>query len=111
MTFSLSGAKLESAGTPGAEDCHDVTLSGLAETVRRRLTQLPPHWDSPVFKPLQNSFRAFLRAVEEHIHARAVSAPVVREDVTVIALSQQQISTSLPLTVLCKLEFASRHMA
>jgi len=33
------------------------------------LTQLPPHWDSPVFQALQNSFRAFCAQVEEHIHA------------------------------------------
>ena len=31
MTFSLSGAALQVSGTPGQEDCHDVTISGLAE--------------------------------------------------------------------------------
>jgi hypothetical protein len=31
MTFSLSGAALQAAGTPGQEDCQDVTTSGLAE--------------------------------------------------------------------------------
>ena len=31
MTFSLSGFSLLSAGVPGQEDCHDVTLAGLAD--------------------------------------------------------------------------------
>ena len=58
MTFSLSGAQLESAGTPGAEDCHDVTMSGLAEqfgSVHSAAFALGFY----SVQALQNSFRAF----------------------------------------------------
>jgi len=58
MTFSLSGAKLESAGTPGAEDCHDVTLSGLAEQFGGVNSAASALGFSSV-QALQNSFRAF----------------------------------------------------
>jgi hypothetical protein len=58
MTFSLSGAKLESAGTPGAEDCHDVTLSGLAEQFGGVNSAASVLGFSSV-QALQNSFRAF----------------------------------------------------
>ena len=58
MTFSLSGAFCRSAGTPGQPDCHDETISGLAEQFGSV--------DSAAFalgfssvQALQNSFRAF----------------------------------------------------
>ena len=58
MTFSLSGAFLQSAGTPGQPDCHDVTISGLAE----QFGSVPAAASALGFssvKALQNSFRAF----------------------------------------------------
>jgi len=58
MTFSLSGAFLQSAGTPGQPDCHDVTISGLAE----QFGSVPAAESALGFssvKALQNSFRAF----------------------------------------------------
>ncbi len=58
MTFSLSGAKLDSAGTPGAEDCHDVTISGLAEQFGSVNSAASALGFSSV-QALQNSFRAF----------------------------------------------------
>jgi hypothetical protein len=61
MTFSLSGAKLESAGTPGAEDCHDVTISGLAHQFGSIPSAVSALGFSGV-KSLQNSFAAFCSA-------------------------------------------------
>jgi len=58
MTFSLSGAKLESAGTPGAEDCHGVTISGLAEQFGSIPSAVSALGFSDV-KALQNTFGAF----------------------------------------------------
>ncbi len=61
MTFTLSGAKLESAGTPGAADCHDVTISGLAH----QFGSIPSAASALGFssvKSLQNSFAAFCGA-------------------------------------------------
>lgn len=58
MTFSLSGAALQVSGTPGQEDCHDVTISGLAEqfgSVHAAASALGFH----SVQALQNSFRAF----------------------------------------------------
>jgi hypothetical protein len=58
MTFSLSGAFLQSAGTPGQPDCHDVTISGLAE----QFGSVPAAESALGFasvKALQDSFRAF----------------------------------------------------
>jgi len=58
MAFSLSGAFLQSAGTPGQPDCHDVTISGLAE----QFGSVPAAESALGFssvKALQNSFRAF----------------------------------------------------
>ena len=58
MTFSLSGAFLQAAGTPGQEDCHGVTISGLAE----QFGSVPAAASALGFssvKALQNSFRAF----------------------------------------------------
>jgi hypothetical protein len=58
MTFSLSGAFLQSAGTPGQPDCHGVTISGLAE----QFGSVPAAESALGFssvKALQNSFRAF----------------------------------------------------
>jgi len=56
--FSLSGAFLQSAGTPGQPDCHDVTISGLAE----QSGSIPAAESALGFsgvKVLQDSFRAF----------------------------------------------------
>jgi hypothetical protein len=61
MTFTLSGAKLESAGTPGAEDCHDVTISGLAHQFGSIPSAVSALGFSSV-KSLQNSFAAFCGA-------------------------------------------------
>jgi len=61
MTFTLSGAKLESAGTPGAEDCHDVTISGLAHQFGSIPSAVSGLGFSSV-KSLQNSFAAFCSA-------------------------------------------------
>jgi hypothetical protein len=61
MTFTLSGAKLESAGTPGAEDCHDVTISGLAHQFGSIPSAVSALGFSSV-KSLQNSFTAFCGA-------------------------------------------------
>lgn len=61
MTFTLSGAKLESAGTPGAEDCHDVTISGLAHQFGSIHSAVFALGFSSV-KSLQNSFAAFCSA-------------------------------------------------
>jgi hypothetical protein len=58
MTFTLSGAKLESAGTPGAADCHDVTISGLAHQFGSIPSAVSALGFSDV-KALQNTFRAF----------------------------------------------------
>jgi hypothetical protein len=58
MTFSLSGAFLQAAGTPGQEDCHDVTISGLAEQFGSVPSAASALGFSSV-KALQNSFRAF----------------------------------------------------
>jgi hypothetical protein len=58
MTFSLSGAALQSAGTPGQEDCHDVTTSGLAEQFGSIHSAASALGFSTV-KALQESFRAF----------------------------------------------------
>jgi hypothetical protein len=58
MTFSLSGAFLQSAGTPGQPDCHDVTISGLAEQFGSVHAAESALGFSSV-KALQNSFRAF----------------------------------------------------
>jgi hypothetical protein len=58
MTFSLSGAALQGAGTPGQADCHDVTISGLAE----QFGSIPSAASALGFssvKALQDSFRAF----------------------------------------------------
>jgi hypothetical protein len=58
MTFSLTGAALQSAGTPGQEDCHDVTISGLAE----QFGSVPAAASALGFskvKALQDTFRAF----------------------------------------------------
>jgi len=58
MTFSLSGAFLQSAGTPGQPDCHGETISGLAE----QFGSVPAAASALGFssvKALQNSFRAF----------------------------------------------------
>jgi hypothetical protein len=58
MTFSLSGAVLQAAGTPGQADCHDVTISGLAE----QFGSVPAAASALGFssvKALQGSFRAF----------------------------------------------------
>ena len=58
MTFSLSGAFLQAAGTPGQEDCHGETISGLAE----QFGSVPAAASALGFssvKALQNSFRAF----------------------------------------------------
>lgn len=58
MTFSLSGAALQSTGTPGQADCHDITISGLAE----QFGSIPAAESALGFssvKALQNSFRAF----------------------------------------------------
>jgi hypothetical protein len=58
MTFSLSGAFLQSAGTPGQPDCHGETISGLAE----QFGSIPAAQSALGFssvKALQNSFRAF----------------------------------------------------
>jgi hypothetical protein len=61
MTFTLSGAKLESAGTPGAEDCHDVAISGLAHQFGSIPSAVSALGFSSV-KSLQNSFAAFCGA-------------------------------------------------
>jgi len=61
MTFTLSGAKLESAGTPGAEDCHDVTISGLAHQFGSIPSAVSALGFSSV-KSLQSSFAAFCGA-------------------------------------------------
>jgi hypothetical protein len=61
MTFTLSGAKLESAGTPGAADCHDVTISGLAHQFGSIPSAVSALGFSSV-KSLQNSFAAFCGA-------------------------------------------------
>ena len=58
MAFSLSGAFLQSAGTPGQADCHDVTISGLAEQFGSVHAAESALGFSSV-KALQNSFRAF----------------------------------------------------
>jgi hypothetical protein len=58
MTFSLSGAFLQSAGTPGQAECHDVTISGLAEQFGSVHAAESALGFSSV-KALQNSFRAF----------------------------------------------------
>jgi hypothetical protein len=58
MTFSLSGAVLQSAGTPGQEDCRDVTISGLAEQFGGIHSAASALGFSSV-QALQNSFRAF----------------------------------------------------
>ena len=58
MTFSLSGAALLSAGTPGQPECHDVTISGLAEQFGGVPAAVSALGFSSV-KALQNSFRAF----------------------------------------------------
>jgi hypothetical protein len=58
MTFSLSGAFLQSAGTPGQPDCQGETISGLAE----QFGSIPAAQSALGFssvKALQNSFRAF----------------------------------------------------
>ena len=58
MTFSLSGVLLQAAGTPGQEDCHGVTISGLAE----QFGSIPSAASALGFssvKALQNSFQAF----------------------------------------------------
>jgi hypothetical protein len=58
MTFSLSGAFLQAAGTPGQGDCHGETISGLAE----QFGSVPAAASALGFssvKALQNSFRAF----------------------------------------------------
>jgi len=58
MTFSLSGVALQSAGTPGQADCHDITISGLAE----QFGSIPAAESALGFssvKALQNSFRSF----------------------------------------------------
>jgi hypothetical protein len=58
MTFTMSGAKLESAGTPGAADCHDVTISGLAHQFGSIPSAVSALGFSDV-KALQNTFGAF----------------------------------------------------
>src|SRR5438477_4889867 len=58
MTFSLSGALLQSAGTPGQEDCQDVTISGLAEQFGSINSAATVLGFSSV-QALQSSFRAF----------------------------------------------------
>jgi hypothetical protein len=58
MAFSLSGAFLQSAGTPGQADCHDLTISGLAEQFGSVHAAESALGFSSV-KALQNSFRAF----------------------------------------------------
>lgn len=58
MTFSLSGAALQVSGTPGQEDCHDVTISGLAEQFGSVHSAASALGFSSV-QALQNSFRAF----------------------------------------------------
>lgn len=58
MTFSLSGAALQVSGTPGQEDCHDVTISGLAEQFGSVPSAASALGFSSV-QALQKSFRAF----------------------------------------------------
>ena len=58
MTFSLSGALLQSAGTPGQEDCQDVTISGLAEQFGGINSAATALGFSSV-QALQSSFRVF----------------------------------------------------
>jgi len=58
MTFSLSGAALQVSGTPGQEDCHDVTISGLAEQFGSVHAAASALGFSSV-QALQNSFRSF----------------------------------------------------
>jgi hypothetical protein len=58
MAFSLSGAVLEGAGTPGQEDCHGVTTSGLADQFGSIHSAASALGFSSV-KALQDSFRAF----------------------------------------------------
>jgi len=58
MTFSLTGTSLPFAGTPGQADCHDVTISGLAEHFGGIPSAASALGFSSV-KALQNSFRAF----------------------------------------------------
>jgi hypothetical protein len=58
MTYSLAGIALQAAGTPGQADCHDVTISGLAE----QFGSIPAAASALGFssvKALQDSFLAF----------------------------------------------------
>src|SRR5437667_12793433 len=58
MTFSLTGTSLPFAGTPGQADCHDVTISGLAEHFGGIPSAASALGFSSV-KTLQNAFQAF----------------------------------------------------
>jgi len=58
MTFSLSGAALQVSGTPGQEDCHEVTISGLAEQFGSVSSAASALGFSSV-QALQKSFREF----------------------------------------------------
>jgi hypothetical protein len=56
--FSLSGAVLQFAGTPGQADCHGVTVSGLAEQFGS-IPAAAAALGFPSVKALQDSFGAF----------------------------------------------------
>ena len=58
MAFSLSGTVLQAPATPGQADCHDVTISGLAEQFGSIPAAVSALGFSSV-KALQVSFRAF----------------------------------------------------
>src|SRR6266705_826997 len=58
MTFSLTGTSLPFAGSPGQADCHDVTISGLAEHFGGIPSAASALGFSSV-KTLQNAFQAF----------------------------------------------------
>jgi hypothetical protein len=58
MTFSLSGVSLVSAGVPGQDDCHDVTLAGLADQFGSA-SAAASALGFPSVKAMQDAFRTF----------------------------------------------------
>ncbi len=58
MTFSLTGATIQAAGTPGQANCHGETISGLTEQFGSLAAAASALGFSSV-QALQNSFRAF----------------------------------------------------
>jgi len=96
MTFSLSGAALQVSGTPGQEDCHDVTISGLAEQFGSVHAAESALGFSSV-KSAAEFFPRILRAVGNASGHRRKHSDLVewRKGGRTIALAQSTISNSL----------------